>query len=79
MSTSPTRVALYSRVSITDKGQDVENQLIELRTFCQHQGYEIYGEYIDHESGRKGRRERATFARLGLASLDQDAGSLCSH
>ncbi len=36
------RVALYARVSTKDKGQDVENQLIELRAFCWRQGYEIY-------------------------------------
>ena len=59
-----TRAALYSRVSTTDKGQDAENQLGPLRAFCEHQGYEVAGEYIDHESGRKGRRERAAFARL---------------
>ena len=57
-----TRVALYSRVSTED--QDAENQLVELRAFCRRQGYEVAGEYVDRESGRKGRRERAAFARL---------------
>ncbi len=64
MSKPPTRVALYSRVSTSDKGQDAENQLAPLRAFCERQGYAVYREYIDHESGRKGRRERAAFARL---------------
>ena len=64
MSTPIVRAALYSRVSTTDKGQDADNQLAPLRAFCRRQGYEIAGEYIDHESGRKGRRERAAFARL---------------
>ncbi len=36
------RVALYARVSTKDKGQDVKNQLIELRAYCRRQGYEIY-------------------------------------
>ncbi len=64
MSKPPTRVALYSRVSTSDKGQDAENQLGPLRAFCERQGYAVAGEYVDHESGRKGRRERAAFARL---------------
>ncbi len=58
------RAALYSRVSTSDKGQDAENQLAPLRAFCEHQGYAVYREYVDHESGSKGRRERAAFARL---------------
>lgn len=58
------RVAIYARVSTKDKEQDVENQLVQLREFCGRQGYEIGGEYIDHESGKKGRRERSAFARL---------------
>ncbi len=57
-----TCVALYSRVSTED--QDAENQLVELRAFCRRQGYEVAGEYIDHESGSKGKRERSGFARL---------------
>ncbi len=33
---------LFRCLSTTDKGQDVKNQLIELRAFCRRQGYEIY-------------------------------------
>ena len=58
------QVALYARVSTKDKGQDVENQLAQLREFCERQGYEIHGEYMDDESGTKGKRERSGFARL---------------
>ena len=64
MSNPPTHAALYCRVSTSDKGQDAENQLGPLRAFCERQGYEVAGEYVDYESGRKGRRERAAFARL---------------
>ncbi len=63
-STKPKQVALYARVSTKDKGQDVENQLAQLREFCERQGYVIHDEYMDDESGTKGRRERAGFARL---------------
>jgi len=64
MATKAKQVALYARVSTKDKGQDVENQLAQLREFCDRQGYEIHGEYMDDESGTKGKRERAGFARL---------------
>ena len=58
------RVALYARVSTKDKEQDVENQLAQLREFCERQGYVIHDEYMDDESGTKGKRERAGFNRL---------------
>ncbi len=62
--TKPKRVALYARVSTKDKGQDVENQLAQLREFCERQGYVIFDEYVDDESGTKGKRERDGFNRL---------------
>jgi DNA invertase Pin-like site-specific DNA recombinase len=34
-------VALYARVSTKDKGQDVQNQLFQLREFCQRQGWTV--------------------------------------
>jgi DNA invertase Pin-like site-specific DNA recombinase len=46
-----TRVALYSRVSTKDKGQEVENQLRQLREFSSLQGWAIYREFVDHETG----------------------------
>jgi DNA invertase Pin-like site-specific DNA recombinase len=51
------RVALYSRVSMKDKGQDVRNQTDQLREFCQRQGWQIVQEYSDKVSGRRGDRE----------------------
>jgi len=41
------RVGLYGRVSTTDKGQDVELQLRELRAFAQTRGWAIHQEYLD--------------------------------
>ena len=46
------KVALYPRVSTSDKEQDVETQLIPLREYCAAQGLEIYREYVDHASAR---------------------------
>ena len=52
------RVALYGRVSTKDKGQEVQNQLRQLREFAAHSGWTIVAEYIDHESGKGSDREK---------------------
>ena len=44
------RVALYPRVSTSDKEQDVETQLLPLREFAEAQGWETYWTYIDMAS-----------------------------
>jgi len=46
-----TRVAIYARVSTKDKGQEVENQLRQLRDFSVLQGWTVVYEYVDHETG----------------------------
>ena len=42
------RVAIYARVSTSDKLQDPETQLLPLRDFCAAQGWEIFADYVDH-------------------------------
>ncbi len=59
-----TRAAIYARVSKDDGSQQTENQLRILREECERSEYTLVGEYVDRESGRKGRRERSQFARL---------------
>jgi DNA invertase Pin-like site-specific DNA recombinase len=49
--------AIYARVSTTDKGQDTENQLFQLREYCARQGWPIVHEYIDHASAKSGNRD----------------------
>ena len=44
------RVAIYARVSTKDR-QEVENQLRQLREFASSQGWTVYREFIDHETG----------------------------
>ena len=44
------RIAVYARVSTTDREQDPETQLMHLRDFCQAQGWEVYREYVDQAS-----------------------------
>lgn len=47
-------VILYVRVS-TGK-QEADNQLIQLRNYCQKSEYNIYKEYVDIVSGKENRR-----------------------
>jgi len=51
------KCAIYARVSTRDKGQDVRNQLEQLRAYCERLGWKIVGEYIDERSGKNGDRE----------------------
>lgn len=53
-----TTAAIYARVSTTDKGQDVENQLVQLRRYAKAQGWKVR-EFIDHASGKHA--DRAQF------------------
>jgi DNA invertase Pin-like site-specific DNA recombinase len=49
------RIALYARVSTKDKGQDYENQLLELREFVRRkagEGWTLAAEYVDKVSGK---------------------------
>jgi len=45
------RATLYACVSTRDKGQEVDNQLIDLCRFCVAQGWLIVREYRECESG----------------------------
>jgi len=56
------RVGIYSRVSTKDKGQEVENQLRQLREFSALQGWTVIREYVDHETGSTD--ERAQFQAM---------------
>jgi len=48
------KVGLYGRVSTTDKGQDPELQLRDLRAYANARGWKVFGEYVDTgESGEK--------------------------
>lgn len=41
------KVALYARVSTSDKDQDPETQMMALRDSVRTQGWEVYREYVD--------------------------------
>src|SRR5258706_14518187 len=57
-----TRVALYARISTKDKGQEVENQLRQLREFSAFNGWSVIREYVDRESGST--NDRAEFQAM---------------
>jgi DNA invertase Pin-like site-specific DNA recombinase len=51
------RIALYARCSTRNKDQNPETQLLPLRDYAKHRGFEIQGEYVDHGfSGAKDKR-----------------------
>ncbi len=56
------RIAIYGRVSTKDRGQEVENQLAQLRDFAVKQGWTVTREYTDHETGSRG--DRAEFKQM---------------
>ncbi len=56
------KIALYARISTADKNQNLENQLMQLRSFCERQGWEVVGEYVDQKTGRT--PDRDAFQRL---------------
>jgi DNA invertase Pin-like site-specific DNA recombinase len=52
-----TRCSIYVRISTTDKGQDTENQLHQLREYATRRGWNVVDIYEDHVSGKTGYRE----------------------
>jgi DNA invertase Pin-like site-specific DNA recombinase len=63
------RAFLYARVSTTDKGQSVENQLPEMREVCRRLGWELRREFVDRASA-SGRLPRTAFDDM-LAACDR--------
>jgi DNA invertase Pin-like site-specific DNA recombinase len=49
-------VGIYTRVSTRDKGQDILNQVTPIRELCAKEGWRIWREYQDHDSGSKADR-----------------------
>jgi len=63
------RVAIYSRISTRDHGQDAENQLAALRAWAAAAGHQIVHEYIDEGvSGSAGAAQRPQLAAMLLAA-----------
>jgi DNA invertase Pin-like site-specific DNA recombinase len=64
--------AIYLRISKTGGQQTEENQRRELRGFLENEGYRLAEEYVDHESGRRGRKEREASDRMFGAAEDRE-------
>ena len=58
------KVALYCRVSTSTKDQTTENQLRELKSYCDRMGYEVVKIYEDEVSGAKSREKRPAYSEL---------------
>jgi DNA invertase Pin-like site-specific DNA recombinase len=58
------RAAIYARVSTEDKGQTPDNQLLQLRAWCERMGYPVVREYVEHENGGKGVEYRKQLAAM---------------
>jgi DNA invertase Pin-like site-specific DNA recombinase len=58
------RVALYCRVSTSTKDQTTENQLRELRSYCDRMEYEMVKVYEDEVSGAKSKEKRPAYSKL---------------
>ena len=56
------RAGIYARISTKDKGQNADNQFVQLREFAVRQGWEITREFIDETSG--GTSDRAAFQAM---------------
>ena len=57
------KVALYARVSTTDRDQDPETQLVALRDYCESQSWNIVEEFTDEASAMDLRR-RVSWRKL---------------
>src|ERR1700722_401638 len=83
MATSSRRAALYVRISTSDRGQTVENQLAPLQEAAGRLGWSIMAVFRDEGiSGAKGRHSRPGLdaLRKGVARRDFDivaAWSVC--
>ena len=58
------KVALYCRVSTSNKDQTTENQLRELHSYCDRMDYQVTKIYEDEISGAKTREKRPAYNEL---------------
>ncbi len=66
------RVLIYARVSTKSGRQDVSNQLLQLRKYCEFKDYNIIEEVIDNESGMSNTREgfKLIFSKAAKGDYD---------
>jgi DNA invertase Pin-like site-specific DNA recombinase len=71
------RVAIYARVSTSDKDQNPETQLLPLREFCTAQGWKIAKQFVDTASATDLRGRTAWRTLLDEASKRRIDVILC--
>ena len=64
------KVAIYARVSTSDKDQDPETQLLPLRKYAALREWDVYETYVDEESGRYEKKDK----RAAFKQMLDDAG-----
>jgi DNA invertase Pin-like site-specific DNA recombinase len=62
------RISIYSRVSTSDRGQDPENQLQQLRAYAKRQGWETVSTFTDYASGKRSDNRQQFQAMMSAAS-----------
>lgn len=61
----PKKVAIYARVSTTDKDQNPETQLMPLKKFAELREWDVHDVYVDEASGRHEKKDkRPEFNRM---------------
>ena len=67
------KTAIYVRCSTKHHNQDVENQLLQLKAFCERQSWDVFKVYSDYESGSSENRTafKAMFSEASKRKFDQ--------
>jgi DNA invertase Pin-like site-specific DNA recombinase len=55
-------VAIYARISTSNKGQDADNQIQVLKEYCKRMNFEVYDIYTDEVSGATS--DRPSFKKM---------------
>ncbi len=66
------KVAIYCRVSTRDKGQETDNQRLQLEGFVRKQGWKVAAVYEDRASGKRGESGREAFRQMFAAAARHD-------
>ena len=71
--TTSMKVAIYARVSTSNKNQDTDNQIIILQDYCKSMAYDVYKVYADEVSGGTSERPqfKVMFADASKRRFDQ--------
>jgi DNA invertase Pin-like site-specific DNA recombinase len=66
------KVAIYTRVSTRDRGQETANQRLQLERFARKQGWKVLKVYEDRVSGKRGESGREGFRQMFAAAARRE-------